>query len=141
MKLTSKKVSEIAEELLSGMKVFINPKDLEIVPILDWDGMYGDSEVWEDELERIDREWPKLVVLQKMPSQRAFTIMEEFIDEVGDKKLQTDLINILTRRSPFANFKAVVESSTYRQKWFDFRDMKYVDYTKELLTENKIEFE
>jgi len=141
MKLTAKQINEIAQELVAGMKVFINRENLEIRTILDWDDMYGDTELWEEELEEIENEWTKYVVLEKMKSGEAFTIMEDFIEEVDDERLQQDLIKILNRRSPFANFKAEVESSEYRQQWFDFRDRKYEDYVREHLEEEKIEFE
>jgi hypothetical protein len=54
-----------------------------------------------------------------MESWEAFQIMEDFIEELTE-----DLITILNRKSPFANFKAEIESSSSQQKWFDFRDIK-----------------
>ncbi len=51
--------------------------------------------------------------------------MEDFIEEIKDAKLKEYLMKILNGKSPIANFKAEIESSSYRQSWFDFRDKKY----------------
>jgi len=141
MKLTSKQVNEIAQELEAGMKVFINRENLEIRTILDWDDMYGNSEIWEEELKKIDEEWTDYVVLEKLESRESFRIMEAFVDEVDDEKMQEDLVKILNRKSPFANFKDEVENSLYRQKWFAFRTKKFEDYVRDQLEMNDLEYE
>ncbi len=141
MRLTLKQIVEIAQDLEAGMKIFINRENLEIRTILDWDDMYGDNGFWQEELEKIQYEWADFVIITKMESREAFEIMEAFVDEVQDKRLQEDLVKILNRRSPFANFKAEVESSLYRQEWFDFRLNKFIDYVKDQLESERIEFE
>jgi len=132
MKITPKQINEIAQELEAGMKVYINEETLEIRSILDWEDI-TDNELWEEELEKIENEWSDIAVIEKMESWEAFRVMEDFIDEVEDERLSEDLAKILSRKSPFANFKAEVETSPYRQKWFDFRLRKYEEYVKEKL--------
>ena len=141
MKITSKQINEIAQELEAGMKVYINKETLEIKPILDWEDSYGDSELWDEELEDIDKNWASFLVIEKMESWEAFKVMEEFIEEVEDERLSEDLAKILGRKSPFANFKAEVESSPYRQNWFDFRLKRYEDYVREQLEGGDFSFE
>ena len=132
MKITSEKINEIAQELEAGMKVYLNRETLEIKPILDWEDI-SDNEIWEEEVEDILKEWSSYLVISKMESREAFRVMEEFADSVDDEVFREGLIKILNRKSPFANFKAEVESSPYRQNWFDFRLKKYEDYVKEHL--------
>jgi hypothetical protein len=127
MKLTSDQIRDIAGELEAGMKIFINRDTLEYRSLLDWDDMFGD-EFRQEELEKIENEWADYVVIAKLESRKAFRIMESFVDEVNDNRLKEDLIKILGRRSPFANYKDEVESSEYRQKWFDFRMEKHMEY-------------
>ncbi len=67
--------------------------------------------------------------------------MVDFVDQVDDKRLKEDLIKILNRKSPFANFKMEVESSNHRQKWFDFRTKSNEDYIREQLDLENIEYE
>ena len=140
MKLNAKQINEIAQELEAGMKVFLNRETLEYKSVLDWDDIV-DPEFWEEEIEKIENEWTDYIVINKMESRDAFRVMEDFVDEIDDQRLKEDLIKILSRKSPFANFKAEIESSEYREKWFTFRIKCYEDYVKEQLKDENIEFE
>ena len=92
MKLTQSQIREIAQDLQAGMKVFINRANLEIKAILDWDQMSGDTEFWDEELQLIEKEWTDYIIIEKMDSTEAFKIMENFINEINDKKLRDDLM-------------------------------------------------
>jgi hypothetical protein len=139
MKLTSNQIKDIAGELEAGMKIFINRDTLDYRSVLDWDAMNDDA-FWRDELKKIKNEWADYFVIEKLESREAFRIMESFVDGVNNERLKEDLIKILGRRSPFANFKDEVESSEYRQKWFDFRLKKYTEYVKDCLELEDIEY-
>ena len=141
MKFTTKQIHDISQDLLVGMKVYINKKAFEIKRILDYDDMIDDTGFWEEELEKIETEWTDYAVISKMESRESFQIMEDFVDEVENPRLKEDLIKILNRKSPFANFKYEVEGSAYRQAWFDFRDSKYEEYVKEQLELQGFEIE
>jgi hypothetical protein len=67
--------------------------------------------------------------------------MEKFIDEIPDENLQQNLIKILGRKSPFANFKDEIDESDYRQQWFDFKQKMYEDYVMVQLNIEKLPFE
>jgi hypothetical protein len=140
MKLGSIEIKMIAQELEAGMKVYLNKKTLEFKSISDWDNI-NDQDFWDEELNKIESEWTDYIVLTKMESHEAFHVMEAFIDEVEDFELKNDLIKTLNRKSPFANFKAEVESSSHRQKWFDFRTKRYEDYIRDQLDLENIEHE
>lgn len=141
MKIKAKQIRDISQELQLGMQVYINRKNLETKSILDWDDSLGDTEFWEEEHEKIENEWTDYFILTKMESWEAFRIMEDFIYEIDEDRLKEDLIKILNRKSPFANFKAEVETSSHRQKWFDFRDKQYEDYVIEQLKLENIEID
>ena len=132
MKLTANQINSIAQELEVGMKVFINKKTLEFRSILDYEDM-ADSELWDEEIEKIEREWTDYIVIAKMDSYYAFKIMEGFLDEINDINFKEDLARILNRRSPFANFKVLIESSKFRKTWFEYRTKRYEQYVKEQL--------
>ena len=140
MKLTSKQITEIAQDLETGMKVYLNKETLEFETVLDWNDM-TEPEPWDEIIEKIENEWTVVMIFEKLESREAFQIMEDFLDEIDDQKLKEDLIKILNRKSPFANFKFEIESSDYRQKWFDFRNMKHEEYVKRQLDYENIEYE
>lgn len=141
MQISAKQLKEISESLQCGMKIFINRETYEVKEVLDWDNAFSEDSFWDEELEKIEEEWKDYFVIEKMESFDAFKIMESFIEEVVDQRLKEDLIKILNRKSPFANFKAEVETSSHRQKWFDFRDAQYIEYVKKQLEFEEINFE
>jgi hypothetical protein len=50
--------------------------------------------------------------------------LEEYFDEIEDKNLQKRLLNTLSNRKPFANFKNIIDNSEFRVSWFTFKQMK-----------------
>lgn len=141
MEITAKQIHDIAQDLQTGLKVYINLDSLELKSILDFEDSFGNTDIWEEELEQIENEWTNYTTISKMESWEAYKIIEDFVEKVQDQRLKEYLIKILNRKSPFANFKAEVESSSHRQKWFDFRDNQYENYVREQLEYEKIDFE
>ncbi|WP_194975160.1 UPF0158 family protein [Aquiflexum lacus] len=138
--LSKKQVFDISQELQCGMKVFVNIDTLEYKSVLDMDDM-DDFGFWDEVLEEIENNWKRFFTIEKMSSREGFQIMENFVDELEDGYFRDNLIKILNRKSPFANFKAEVESSEFREQWFAFRDAAYVEYVQEELEMNDVAFE
>jgi len=139
-RLTKKQVYDISQELQCGMKVFVNTDTLEYKSVPDMDDM-DDFGFWDEELEKIDNTWKRFITIEKMSSREGYQIMENFVDELRGGYFKENLIKILARKSPFANFKAEVESSEFREKWFAFRDAAYVEYVQEELEISDVAFE
>ncbi len=136
-----KVVSEIAETIMVGMICFLNTDTLEI-EFLPRD-MISDPEEFElitgekwESAEIKHLKWQRYIEVEPMESHESFTVMEYFIDEIDDSNLQNRLINALNRRKPFANFKYIVETSKYRQQWFDFRQKQWEYYVWDILKTN-----
>jgi hypothetical protein len=138
--LSKKQVYDISQELQCGMKVFVNTETLEYKSVMDMDDM-DDFGFWDEELEEIDNTWKKFFTIEKMSSIEGFQIMEKFVDELEEGYFRDNLIKILERKSPFANFKAEVESSKFREQWFEFRNAAYVGYVREELEMNGVAYE
>ena len=141
MKITVKQIHEISQDLQCGLKTFINKETGEFKSIMDPYEVYSDTEFWEEELETIEKEWTEISVIEKMESWEAFQVMEDFVEEIEEERLKEYLLKILNRKRPFANFKAEIESSEYRQDWFDFKNKKYEEYVRIKLNEENIEIE
>lgn len=126
-------VSEIADSVLAGLICYFNPETFEVEDIPEF--MVQDPEEYElitgepeDSMELKHQTWANCIEIEPMGSHESFKIMEYFIDELSDKNFQDKLINALNRKKPFANFKYLIESSDYRQQWFDFRQAQYELY-------------
>ncbi len=138
MKITTKQIVDIAEDLQCGFNSYINKETYEVKSILDIEGLDGDTEIWEEELEKTEKEWKNFFVISKLKSWDSFKIMEDFVQEV-DEESQEILIRILNNRRPFAHFKASVEDSKYREDWFDFKNLKIQEYVIGCLKEEGID--
>ena len=141
MKFTSKQIHEMADDISSGMNVYINPTTFETSAIFDLDSLEGDSEFWKEELDKILTEWEGYIIIHKMETRRSFQIMVDFLEEIDDKKLKERLIQGLNRKGPFGNFNFEVGNSDYKQQWFEFRQMKYEQYVKMQLEMHELPFE
>ncbi len=135
VKLTKDQIREIADQLDSGMKCYINKETGEILTVLDFDSWPGgDSELWEDVLTELEENWDKYVEIKRMESRESFEIMADFTETVDEKLLQNKLILALNRKHPFQNFKWLIDNSgPYRQKWFDFKNQRLIEWVKDQL--------
>jgi len=99
----------------------------------------GDSrEFFEEYLDKID-EWPRFIRIEPLDSSEGFRIMEDFTEEVVPAgKFKNQLINVLSRSKPFANFKWLVEGSGYREEWFKFKMECKEEYVRRILIANRL---
>lgn len=143
MKLTEKQIAEIADELDCGMRCFYNLKTGEIKTIINSDNWIGaDEEPWEEVWNEIEDNWDDYFEFKGLESHESFQIMADFAENIENKRLQNNLINALNRRKPFQNFKWHIDNSgEYRQQWFDFKKMRYIEWVKEQIEINKKDFE
>jgi len=143
MKLTEKQIEEIADNLDCGMRCFFNLKSGEIKTVLNLDSwIMADEEPWEDELKEIENNWSDYFEFEGFETHESFQIMADFTDCVEDKAIQNKLINALNRPKPFQNFKWQIDNSgDYRQQWFDYKKMCYIEWVKEQIDLNKKDFE
>jgi hypothetical protein len=134
IKLTKDQIKEIAEELDCGMRCYINKETGEIKTVLNFESWQTvDREPWEDVLNDLEENWDKYVEIDRMESHASFEIMADFAESV-DRELRDSLINALNRKHPFQNFKWVVDNSgPYREKWFDFKNHRLIEWVKDQL--------
>lgn len=136
---TKKQIEEIAGNLECGMRCFFHLKTGEIETLLNLDHwIEGDDEFWEEEAQRIEENIDDYFEFEGMESHESYQIMADFAKSVDDKRLQIDLENALSRRKPFQNFKWEIDNSgEYRQQWFDFKKMRFIQWVVDQLESNK----
>ena len=142
MKLTEKQIEEIADNLDCGMRCFYNLKTGEIKTLLNFDSWTGaDEEPWEEESREVEDNWVDYFEFVGFESYESFQIMADFAEGVDNTGLQNKLINALNRPKPFQNFKWQIDNSgEYRQQWFDFKKMCYIQWIKEQIDLSKKDF-
>jgi len=131
-----KLVYNIAQSLSAGLKCFLNPETLEMEEVpneIDDPEEFEltTGEKWEDSFKHDT--WEKCVIIEPPGSNDSFRIMEQFTSQISDEKLKGRLIFALNHRKPFANFKNLIDNSTEREAWFEFRQRKLEEYVWNLL--------
>lgn len=122
---------EIAQELDCGMRAFIHKKTGKPVFVPDTDEFPDmEKELWAEELGELKRNGKQYDEIQKWSSSEAFELMTEFAGQLTeDRWLQTRLLDSLSDRKPFREFKAVIDSAgVFRQKWFEFKSKWQQEY-------------
>ncbi len=135
MELTEEQIKEIAEELESGMKVYVNIVTKEIKSLIDFDNnIYGDEEPWEEDIKEIEENYDEYLEFEKMDSSESYQVMEDFTEIVEDEDLKKKLELGLNLSKPFRNFKDIIDDENeYRKKWFTYKSTRYIEYVKEQL--------
>ncbi len=126
MKLSQKQINSIAQTLDMGMVCYIHKKTGVVKELPNEEMMmYGDTELWEKDVEAIESDIFSYVKIEPMRSGESYPIMEDFADQVRNRRLQKSLMQALNGRRPFANFKNVIDHSDSRDDWFKFKQKKY----------------
>ncbi|MCA1762219.1 MAG: UPF0158 family protein [Flavobacteriales bacterium] len=131
MKLTDKDIAEIAELLDCGFICFYHRPTGEIESHPDPNDIYFDPEPWEDIMAKIENDWENYDRFEKMNSNEGFQVMENFAYAINDLNFRYKILERLTRRKPFQNFKILIDSSNHRQNWFEFKKNAYIDFVKQ----------
>ncbi len=128
--LNAEIIKGLVQDLEAGFAIYVNKDTGELKTILDHGDYYDltGNDYWEKEMEEIENEWPNLAVVHPPASHESFEYMETFVNKVDEKGFRAELINTLNKRRPFATFKALVESSKYREEWFLHRSSWHYNY-------------
>ncbi len=137
MKLSEKQIKEIAENLECGMICYVNKETKEIKTMIDFDQSFGDTEIWEEEFEEIEKNIDQYLKIEKPSSREAYRMMTDFTEEVMNSQIKNRLIYALNRNKPFKNFKYEVDyNEEVRQHWFKFKSKKYQEWVGDYLMYN-----
>lgn len=140
MEINKDQVLDIAKRLENGYNVYLNKDTGEYKSLPDVDEFSTANEFRTDELRKIIDHWDNYMILTRMEPWGIFEMMEEFIYKV-DREFQNKLLDALYQTKPFDNFQHLVETSKYRDDWFAFKDDQYINYVKDQLKAEGIEFD
>ena len=130
-------VNNIAQELDCGNDCYYNFKTSEILAIPNFSQIFDEEEFKEsfkESLKKLEKHKADFIKIEVLESFESFKIMERFVEQITDKKLQVDLKNVLKNKKPFHNFKHKIDHSEFRQSWFEFKQSEM-----EKIVENQLE--
>lgn len=130
MTLTEEHIADIAEWLECGMTCYFHRPTGTIEYHPDPLDPYFEPEILQDVIDRIEDDWDNYDRFEKMNSTEGFRVMENFAHALTDLKFQERILHRLSNPKPFQNFKILVESSEYREDWFEFKKNAYIEFVK-----------
>jgi Ni,Fe-hydrogenase I large subunit len=133
MKISEKDIIEIAELLDCGMICYYHRTNGSIESYPDPESDFFDPEPWQDVIDKVKKDKNNYLDFEKMDSNGAFEMMENFAHSQSDTAFKNQLFDRLSNRKPFQNFQLLVDSSAYREDWFDFKKKRNIDYVKHQL--------
>jgi len=86
-----------------------------------------------DELNLKYTQWEKYISIEPLETNESFRIMEKYAEQLDNSEFRTQVVNALYNRKPFVNFKKIVDNSTFRQEWFDFKNARLQEYVKSMI--------
>lgn len=137
------KLREIAESIeMSGNygHAYYSKKDEEVFFIPE-NTLSGHIEEFDELLEDIDMDPDNYLILPDQFEVDGYRIMEDFIFDHTEGKVQEKLYRAIHRRKPFRNFKDTAYDLDVLDKWYEYKDKRYREYAKEWCEENSVEFE
>jgi hypothetical protein len=117
-------IKEIAQELDCGFDCYYNSKTKVIVTIPNFSHIADEEdfkEAFRADLEKIKKHQSDFIKIEVLQNFESIKIMELFVEQLPDKKLQSELESVLSNKKPFQNFKHLIDNSVFRQSWFDFK--------------------
>ena len=90
-----------------------------------------EEDPWEEDRQKVEQDPGKYLAFEPMDSHESYRMMEDFINQLDDDKLAQRLLQAIEKKRPFAHFKNEIDhSGPYRDKWFEFRDQHYINWTR-----------
>jgi hypothetical protein len=136
---TKENIKEIAEQLDSGFRAFIQKITGQLLFVPDENCLPDiNLDPWDEELESLENNFTDYYEIDKWTSNEAFETMSDFANQLIDSNLQSRLFDALRKNKPFREFKFAIDNSgEYREQWFDFKNKWQQDFLERQLNRLK----
>lgn len=126
-------VHGIADHISTGSVCYLNMDTMEVE---DYPANI-DEEEWEaitgEKFKSEHLQWENVLTFEPLQSSESFRVMEDFVRQIDNSKVQNALLEILNRRKPFAHFNSFIHDSKYKENWFQFRNKAYEKLVREMI--------
>ncbi|MDU1905018.1 MAG: hypothetical protein E6772_09560 [Dysgonomonas sp.] len=133
-------VNQITEAVNNGFICFFNPDTLEIEQAADT-GFYGftEAEFGDQNEDMVDEygltytEWDRYIKFEPFGKDDIINRMEQFVDQLNDQSLKTQLEDIDDTEELFSKFNGIMERTGYSDDWELYKRNEIEDYVKSQL--------
>jgi hypothetical protein len=131
-------IKEIAFALeMNGINHYLDKDNLELIS-LPKDELEDDEYSSKDRM-KIEINKENYIQIEAFDSSDNFNLMKEFSLTIENNKVKENLLNALSRKKPFANFKETLNSyPDYLEEWYKYKDDFYLQAASDLLNKLSI---
>lgn len=126
-------VHSIADRISAGSVCYLNVDTMEVedypanIDEEEWEAITGEK--YNPEY----LQWENVLTFEPLQPSESFRVMEDFVRQINNSKVQNTLIDILNRRKPFAHFNSYIHNSKYKEDWFQFRNNAYEKLVRKMI--------
>jgi hypothetical protein len=139
--IPDKIIEVISENLECGKKCYLQIATGTVITAINDEYLIdADVEELDSSINNVKESPSDFIEFHAMDSRDSYNVMVDFAAEIKDHEFQAQLIKALTGTSPFRRFKSKLDySDHYRQMWFDFKKIRYIDFVKAQIENELIE--
>ena len=129
-----------AVEMASDMGTYYYDLDEEEIVYLSEDSGYWCDE--DKELAELkDMDWERFIELPGQREIHEYQMMEDYIEELQNEKLQSELYRAIQGRGAFRRFKDKIRYAGVEKEWYEFQNKAYREFALRWCKENNIRCE
>lgn len=118
-------IKEIAELIDSQEVVFLHQKTHEILSYPLADDEFADEEydyIRVEVMEIVDLSPDDYLRFEPLDTRTSFQMMEDFIATITDERVKKRLIDAISIKKPFRNFRNAIEDEAMLDDWYAYKD-------------------
>ncbi|MFK8005734.1 MAG: UPF0158 family protein [Saprospiraceae bacterium] len=129
IKLSKQQINSIAQDLDIGMNCYIHKKTGESITVPHNLDEFDDTEIWEEELKKVNDNRDQYILIEKIESYDSFKILRRFLGKVSDPKLREKLMIAISQNKPFQRFRNILDyNGDVLKDWYQFKQEEIEKY-------------
>lgn len=128
-------IKEVAELLDIQEVVFLHKETQEILAYPIGDGLTDEEfdYIEQEVMEVINAAPDNYIRFDPFKSSESFQMMEDFVETIKNERLRARLIDAISIRKPFRNFRNAVEDEGILDDWYAYKDAYLQMYVRDKL--------
>jgi hypothetical protein len=132
-------IKEIAEIIEQSQRAYLHKETFEILELPPEEYLPDLEEAYAEDIAKLEAEPEAYIEFEPLPSREGFIIMEDFIELMDDGEVKDLLIDALNRKSPFYNFRYVLNGNPeVRTQFDDYKLSCIIEMVKRSITGHQL---
>lgn len=127
-------IKEIAEWLDTHHVVFLHQETQEILTYPVAENGFTDEEfdyIEQEVMEVVNADPGQYIRFDPLDSRESFQMMEDFIETIKNERIRARLIDAISIKKPFRNFRNAVEDEGILDDWYAYKDAYLQMYVRD----------